>query len=267
MKRGLLAAAALVLPLRAALAAPDLASLRSAWGKHEDSFSSPAAGPAGQLTVTATEAFLESGAEDRNAALESLAADWRKASPEDPLLLEVRWRYGGWLWRGKRDAKTGRERVALVDRWDDAAFPWVQDAQARGKWFLFFGGQSMSGGGLGTSAGFNARVGTTFFRDRYDAAFTFNRSATDTGAGPKIKLTAVGFLGRALFRVPDTSWGYNLGGGVTVISGSNFDTENEVSALAGLNYYQQRGTWDVSLNFGDEGTRTLILGYSLFLNR
>lgn len=247
------------------LSAQDLASLHASWGKHADYFQGPTVGGAGQLRVTATEIFLEANTTGKKQALEELAASWRNVSAADPLLLEVRWRYGGWVWRGKRDAKTGREKVTLVDRWDDGSFPWVQESSVWGRWFLFMGGQSVSGGGIGSSSGFNLRLGTTLFRDKYDVAFTFNR--TSTGPSPKIELTAIGALGRALFRVPDTNWGYNIGGSVTTISGERFKTENELSLLGGLNYYQPTGTWDLSLNLGDEGTRTLILGYSIFLNR
>ncbi len=250
------------LPLRAS---PDMAALRDAWDKHASYFAEPALGGAGQLRVKATDAFLGARLPEKKAALAELAADWRRASPGDPLLMEVRWRYGGWIWRGKRDPKTGRERVSLVDRWDDGSFPWVQESSPWGKWFLFLGGQAVSGGDIGSSHGFNVRLGTTLFRDRYDAAFTFN--STSTGPAPKVKLTSLGALGRALFRVPDTHWGYNLGGGITVISGPGFDTENEFNVVGGLNLYQRGGSWDLSLNLGDEGTRTLVLGYSLFLNR
>jgi hypothetical protein len=261
---------ALVLSLLAAgaalHAAPDTAALQKAWGKHSSHFHGPTVGGAGQLRVTATEVFLEARPADKHKALEELAASWRAAGAADPLLIEVRWRYGGWLWRGKNGGKGGRETVALVDRWDDGSFPWVQNS-AFGKWFLFLGGQSVSGGGLGSSSGFSLRIGSTLFRDKYDVAFTFNRTSTANKPNPDIELTALGVLGRALFRVPGKNWGYNLGGSVTRISGENFDTENELSLLAGLNYYQRAGTWDLSLNLGDEGSRTLVLGYSIFLTR
>jgi hypothetical protein len=243
----------------------DRASLQAAWGKHASSFTDPVVGGAGHLRVTATEKFLKANPTRKKEALEKLAAAWRQASPKDPLLLEVRWRYGGWLWRGERGRTVGRERVSLVDRWDDASFPWIQESSPWGKWFLFVGGQGLSGGDTSPSSGFNVRIGTTLYRDKYDVAFTFNQ--TFTGSTPNTELTAVGIIGRALFRVPKTNWGYNIGGGATVLGGRNFDIENQFNLLGGLNYYQLKGTWDLSLNLGDEGVRTLILGYSVFLSR
>jgi hypothetical protein len=245
-----------------------LERLRAVWSPHASFFADPQVGWSGQLRVKATDGFLGARPSERSRALEGLAESWRSARPEEAgrdALLEVRWDHGGWLWRSRLDAKSGRENLSLVDRWDDGELVWMQESSSQGKWFLFLGGQSVSGGQVGSSSGLNVRLGSTLFRDKYDAAITFNQ--TSTGQNPKIKLQSVGFLGRALFRVPNTALGYNLGGQIASISGENFETEQELSLLAGLNYYMSKGAWDLALNLGDEGTRTLVVGYSIFLNR
>lgn len=262
----LLAAAPLLAAPAAKPSSDGTAALRADWAKHEAWFANPRLGPSKQLRVDATDDYLETRGVDKKRALEELAAAWRSrgTAGAEPFMLEVRWPYGGWIWEARRDAKSGREKLTMVDRWEDAGFPWIYEAATQDKWFLFLGGQSVSGGSIGSSSGFNARFGTTLLRGKYDVAVTFNR--TSTGPTPKIELNAFGLMGRALFRKSD-EWGYNIGGQIVAISGENLETENQVSALFGLNLYQGNGTWDLTLNLGDEGSRTLILGYSIFLSR
>ncbi len=217
--------------------------------------------------MEATRDFLETPPLRKKRILEEVSSDWlrafeaTKASRPELLLAEITWARGGWLWQVRRDEKTGEARMRLVDQWDDTRLPAMLDAVRKDKWFLFLGGQSVSGGKVGSSVGFNMRLGTTLFRDKYDLSFLFNK--TSTGPEPKTKATAYGVLGRRLFRLPN-QWGYNLGGQITAIKSSGFKAENEVGAVGGINYYLPKGTWDITLSLGDEGTRTLVIGYSIF---
>jgi hypothetical protein len=199
-------------------------------------------------------------------ALEDLADTWTHMARPGvvPLYIDVHWAYGGWLWEVVDTKSVGEKKLRLVDQWDDATAPWTAETSLRDRWFFFAGGQSVFGGDVGSSSGFNLRLGTTLFKNRYDLAFLFNK--TSTGPSPKVKATALGFIGRMLFRGPG-HWGYNVGGQLTSLSASGASADRQLSAVGGLNYYQGHGAWDMSLTLGDEGSRTLVLGYSIFFDR
>lgn len=269
MRRALALLVALTasVPLRAETPDRAITGLTGKWGAHSSWFSAPHLSSGGHLVVNATEEFLLAGRSAKKSALQELADSWRgllAGQAPAAVMIEVRGEVLGALWLAGPPDKSGKSRLSLVDRWDDTSFPWLSEAAQRDRWFLFAGGQSVSGGDIGSSTGFNLRLGTTLFHNRYDLAFLFNK--TSTGPTPKVKANAYGVVGRALFR-RSAHWGYNVGGQVTMISGSGSNEDKQLSAVAGVNMYEGRGSWDLSLTMGDEGSRTLVLGYSLFLTR
>jgi hypothetical protein len=269
MKRWLILAWLAAAPAMTLEAAdPVLARLQAQSSAYQENFSNPTRAALGHLQVTARDSFLALPPGQKKDALMSLAAAWVQALQEAgpaaaPVLLEVRWDHGGWLWLARTREGGGVQKVALLDRWDETG-PAPLAAAASGRWFFFLGGQSVSGGDLGSSSGVNVRLGTTLLKDRYDLSFLFNR--TSTGPSPKTKATALGVVGRMLFRLPGPL-GYNVGAQIVTIRATDAEDDKQASLVAGLNYYQSRGAWDLSLALGDEGDRTLVIGYSFYLTR
>ncbi len=77
----------------------------------------------------------------------------------------VQWPGGGELWTMKDIG------AVKLDSWSDKALPLGPNSQNGGRWFGFFGIQSMGGGDFPSSS-MNLRVGSTLFKNQYDLAYT-----------------------------------------------------------------------------------------------
>ena len=129
-----------------------------------------------------------------------------------------------------------------------------------GRWFGYLGGQLTRGGDLPANA-WTGRIGTTLFKDRYDAAISLSRNnfteVDDSG------VTTVGLVFRALYAYTPHA-GFNLGAQVDRVSAPGY-SHLSPSVLAGINIYLPGGSFDITLTHGERGNRGLLLGYTVYI--
>jgi len=228
---------------------------------HSTAFSDVNLAPDGELEFTATDAYINSSPLQQQAyVIDALHAWQAKPSPSEPAqknqLITVTWKGGGDLWNLQSD------KPVKVDQWSDNKLFYSQSNSETGRLFAFFGGQTIQGGGIDIT-GFNARFGTTLYKNRYDLAATITYASINST--PSVNTNSFGVVGRALFPLSEHV-GYNLGGQIvrTEAGGTN---EITPGLVAGLNFYAPTGSFDVTLSTIDAGRWSLLAGYTLFFDR
>ena len=150
----------------------------------------------------------------------------------------------------------------MLDNWSDRNISVGEKIQKHGRLFGYLGGQLMRGGDY-PSQGFMARLGTTFFRNRYDASIGYSHSS-DSGDS-SASYNTFDINGRVLFHY-SRQWGFNAGGQLN--RSSSGDSSSWTPALlGGINIYAPSGSFDTTLTYGKNGNRTITLGYSVFFMR
>lgn len=237
MKR-LTAALLLLLPLCAAAAPlpPQFESSRTA--------------AAGAVYLKAAKAYYDFTIGDKAAAVAAAAAALGLAGP-----VAVELDGGGELWEVKES------RVVKLDAWSDRNIYLGPKARRTGRWFASFGMQSMGGGDY-PSATMNLRLGTTLYKDRYDAAVSYDYSKPQDS---ELSRSSLGLVGRMLMPL-SRHGGWNLGAQVS--SSDNYGVKTTaVGLVTGLNVYLPRGSFDISFTLRDKGAYGLMAGYTVHLTR
>jgi len=161
----------------------------------------------------------------------------------------------GELWRIK-DGKAAR-----LDVWSDSSLPLAHGAARTGRWFATFGMQGMSGGDY-PSGTINLRLGTTLYRNRYDAAVSYDYYKLRDALEGR---TSLGLVGRALIPL-SAHGGWNIGGQLSSVD--NYGKKSgSIGVVTGLNVYLPGGSFDLTLNLRDKGGYGLLAGYTIFLTR
>lgn len=211
-----------------------------------------------QLILEATDVFISSAPKRRAWVTEALA-EWKRqldgaGIPEEQPLAVVAWKGAGSLWSLRQG------RAALLEEWADERPVVSGDRLGAGRFFGFLGGQVTRGGDF-DSSGFNARLGSTLFQNHYDMALTFAYATVGS-----VDARSFGILGRALFPLsPGVGW--NTGVQVSRFDPSSGDSISTLSAVAGLNFYLPGGSFDVTLQAGNNNTYGFLAGYTVFFTQ
>lgn len=214
-------------------------------------FSGAQMSPDGLLRLTAAESYLDLKGPERKAAVEARAAGYPGAA-----FAVVEHKGNGELWT----VSTGS--AALADAWSRGQLRFTGRARTAGRWFGHISGQFARGGDY-PSNGWTARLGTTLYNNRYDAAVSLSRSAfTDIdGSG----VTTFGLTGRALYSYTRHA-GLNLGLQLDRVSASGY-SDFSPALTGGVNIYLPGGSFDMSLVLGEEGRISLLAGYTVYIGR
>jgi len=143
----------------------------------------------------------------------------------------------------------------------------------RSRTFVFTGAQYSNLDDVVT-VGINMHLGSTFFNNRVDFAFTFGLLGADSSLSLNL-----GLLGRILFPVNQT-FGFHIGSQVlmslTTVSAqavagqttdTTFSTDVTVSALAGVNFFlTQKTSLCVSGVYDSNKSTSLLMGLTHFVN-
>jgi hypothetical protein len=205
--------------------------------------------PSGVLLLTAATGYFDLKTAEKKAAVERAAAKAPSAS-----VLSVESAGEGELW------SVAAGSAAVIDSWSEHVMRFGPRSRRAGRWFGYLGGQLTRGGDLPSNA-WTGRLGTTLFKNRYDAAVSLTRNSftevDDSG------VTTVGLTFRALY--PYTAHaGFNLGVQLDRVSATGYSRLSP-SALAGINIYLPGGSFDVTLTHGERGNRGLMAGYTVYL--
>jgi len=167
----------------------------------------------------------------------------------------VEWAGGGELWAIKNG------QASKMDSWSDRSLPLNERSSNKGRWFGSFGLQRMGGGDFSASS-MNLRVGSTLFQNRYDLAWTYDYYK------PAESLTYranMGLMARKLMPISRYG-GWNVGAQISMLNDYGVRS-GMLGLVTGLNIYLPRGSFDITLQFQDEGAYGLLLGYTVHLTR
>ncbi|KAF0124687.1 MAG: hypothetical protein FD189_2286 [Elusimicrobia bacterium] len=214
-------------------------------------FSGAEISPVGLLRLTAAEPYLDLKGPERRAAVETAAAPYPAAG-----FAVVEHKGNGELWT------ISQSSAALADTWSRKELRFTRRARTAGRWFGHISGQFARGGDY-PSNGWTARLGTTLYDNRYDAAVSLSRNTfTDIdGSG----VTTFGLTGRALYPYTRHA-GLNLGLQLDRVSASGY-SDFSPSATGGVNIYLPGGSFDMSLTYGAKGRVSLLAGYTVYIGR
>lgn len=148
-----------------------------------------------------------------------------------------------------------------LDVWSDRSTPLAHGSLKPGRWFASFGMQGMSGGDY-PSGTINLRLGTTLYKNRYDAAVTYDHYKLRDALDGR---TSLGLVGRALLPLSPHG-GWNIGAQVSSMDSYGNKTSS-IGLVTGLNVYLPGGSLDLTLNLRDKGGYGLMAGYTIFLTR
>ena len=214
-------------------------------------FAGVSAVPGGILRLAAAEPYVKLKEDGRRAAVEAQA----KARPGVALAV-VEYNGNGELWR---ISGAGAE---LADSWSRGEMRFARHARKAGRWFGHVGGQFVRGGDY-PSDGWTARLGTTLFKDRYDAALSLSRNSfteADDSA-----TTSLGLTVRALYPYTRHA-GLNLGLQLDRVSYTGY-SHLSPSVVGGINIYLPGGSFDISLSCGEYGRTSLLAGYTVYISK
>jgi len=205
--------------------------------------------PSGVLLLTAATEYFSLKTAEKKSAVERAAAKAPSAS-----VVSVAAAGEGELW-----SVTAGSATAL-DAWSDRGMRFGPRSRKAGRWFGYVGGQLTRGGDLPSNA-WTGRLGTTLFKNRYDAAISLTRNSfteiEDSG------VTTVGLTFRALYPYTEHA-GFNLGVQLDRVSTTGY-SHLSPSALAGINIYLPGGSFDITFTQGERGNRGLLLGYTVYI--
>jgi hypothetical protein len=205
---------------------------------------------AGAVYLKAAKTYYELNAGEKAAAVAAAAG---VLGLEKPVAVELDG--GGELWNVKEG------RAMKLDAWSDRNIYLGPKARRTGRWFASFGMQSMGGGDYPSST-LNLRLGTTLYKDRYDAAVSYDYSKPRDAV---LSRSSLGLVGRMLIPL-SRHGGWNLGAQVS--SSDNYGVKTTaVGLVTGLNVYLPRGSFDISFTLRDKGAYGLMAGYTVFLTR
>lgn len=214
-------------------------------------FSGARPGPGGLLRLEAAEPYLGLKGSERKAAVEG-----RTAAYPGTRLAVVEYRGNGELWTVAGGSAT------LADTWSRSQLRYTRHERTAGRWFGYAGGQFVRGGDS-PSNGWTGRLGTTLFKNRYDAALSISRSSlTDADDSA---MTTLGLTGRALYPYTRHA-GLNLGLQLDRVSYTGY-SHISPSAVGGINIYLPGGSFDLSLNYGESGRVALLAGYTVYISK
>ena len=209
-----------------------------------------------ELKLSATDLYRSSTPDQKKASVTEALKSWQETETEKKdQMAAVAWNGGGELWSARSD------KITKVGEWSDNQLHFSATTPPHGRLFAFFGGQMVQGG-VADVTGFNARIGSTLLKDRYDLAASISYASIDTT--PSVNTNSLGIVGRALFPLSERV-GYNLGGQL-VRSEINGTAQTTPGAVAGLNFFVPTGSFDITLSTLDAGRWSLLAGYTLFFN-
>lgn len=215
-------------------------------------FESSSANPSGTMVIKASKTYTAIPSIARSGTVLQAAAALA-LPPEKPFSVE--WPGGGELWAIKEGQAT------KLDSWSDRSLPLNERSSSKGRWFGSFGLQRMGGGDYPASS-MNLRVGSTLFQNHYDLAWTYDYYKP---AESQTYRANMGLMGRKLMPLgPHGGWNY----GVQLSMLNNYGVRSGTLGLVtGLNIYLPRGSFDITLQFQDEGVYGLLVGYTVYLTR
>ncbi|MEK6628672.1 MAG: hypothetical protein AABY53_08595 [Bdellovibrionota bacterium] len=209
-----------------------------------------------ELELSATDLYRSSTPEQKKASVNEALKGWQETEIEKKdQLASVVWSGGGELWSVQNN------KITKVGEWSDSQLHFSQTTPPHGRLFAFFGGQMVQGG-VADVTGFNARIGSTLFKNRYDLAVSLSYASIKTT--PSVNTNSLGVVGRALFPLSERV-GYNLGGQLVRTEIDSTPTTTP-GAVAGLNFFIPTGSFDVTVSTLDAGRWSLLAGYTLFFN-
>ncbi len=209
----------------------------------------------GVIHLNAGDKYLKQKKGERALELEPVLASAKSVLAKNTL--SVDYTGGGELW-----SLDEKGRASALDTWSDMNLNVNSKIQTRGRIFGYIGGQLMRGGDY-PSKGFTARLGTTLFQGRYDASVSYSHNSFDDidNSGSN----SVGLAGRALFRYTKKI-GLNIGGQINRVSYNGY-SDWSPGLMGGVNIYTPTGSVDVTLNYGEYGSKSLQLGYTVFISK
>ena len=214
-------------------------------------FTSSRVAPSGLLLLKAATGYFHLKDADKKSAVERAAA----AAPSVSVVA-VEAAGEGELW------SVAAGTAAALDSWSERGMRFEPRSRRAGRWFGYLGGQFARGGDF-PSNGWTGRLGTTLFKDRYDAAISLSQNSLSGISDSEV--TNIGLTLRALY--PYTAHtGLNLGGQLDRGSASG-GSSLTLAAVCGINIYLPGGSFDVSLSLGEEGRASLLAGYTVFISR
>lgn len=227
------------------------ASPGSIAGAFAGAFSGAQLSPDGLLRLKAAGPYLGLKGQERRSAVENAAAAYPGAA-----FAVVEYNGNGELWT------ISQSSAAPADAWSRKELRFTGRARKAGRWFGHISGQFARGGDY-PSDGWTARLGTTLYNNRCDAAVSLSRSAfTDIdGSG----VTTFGLTGRALYPYTRHA-GLNLGIQLDRVSASGY-SDFSPALTGGVNIYLPGGSFDMSLIMGEEGRLSLLAGYTVYIGR
>lgn len=220
----------------------------------------------GVLRLAPTAEYRSAPGPARATAASAAFASWREAAGKDADLLEVAHAGGGevWAWDERRGRAVRFESYDYAKQ--VAAAP---RGPTVGRWFMF-GGLQMTAQESLLQLFLNMRLGSFLYRDKIDAALTFDLGMTsfstpdtglDDGGSNVNSTTTFGVMGR--YHVPlSPRWRVHGGLQWNVTSGGGTSSDYP-NVLVGLSHSVGRGTFDVTARLGDNGGGTA--GYTLFI--
>lgn len=205
----------------------------------------------GVVRLKAAEPYLKWKKAERKAAVET---ESRAYSGVGAAVVE--YPGGGEIWTVEAGSAT------LADSWSRGGMRFGRRARKAGRWFGHVGGQFVRGGDL-PSNGWTGRLGTTLFKDRYDAALAVSRNTFTESDDSAV--TTLGLTARALYPYTEHA-GFNLGLQLDRVSYTGYSNVSP-SAVGGINIYLPGGSFDVSLSFGEAGRLSLLAGYTVYITK
>ncbi|HNT97286.1 MAG TPA: hypothetical protein PKK31_03355 [Elusimicrobiales bacterium] len=214
-------------------------------------FSGARMSPGGLLRLAPAGPYLGLKEKERRSAVENAAAAYPAAA-----FAVVEHNGNGELWT------ISQSSAALADAWSRRELRFTRHSRTAGRWFGHISGQFARGGDY-PSNGWTARLGTTLYNNRYDAAVSLSRNTFTNVEGSDV--TTFGLTGRALYPYTRHA-GLNLGLQLDRVSASGYSGFSP-AVTGGVNVYLPGGSFDMSLTFGEEGRISLLAGYTVYIGK
>ncbi|MBI4656244.1 MAG: hypothetical protein HY746_05795 [Elusimicrobia bacterium] len=206
------------------------------------------------INIKATELFISTDAKKQKEILMNICSGWNlEIKTEKPLLLSLHYANGGELYN------CGKEKINILNQWSDERLYFGNENIRRGRFFGFIGGQLMSGGDF-PATGFNLRLGTMLYKDKYDMAVTYDYNKMKDFDEPS---KSFGLIFRSLMPLSEHS-GWNLGAQMLYNDYSGFN-DTVLGVVSGINIYLSQGSFDITFNYQEKGVFGFIMGYTIFI--
>lgn len=211
--------------------------------------------PTGILYLKADKKYAEASEQTKSKSVEKACA---AVSDKTDKIVVVQFKAEGEIWVCEKG------HALKIDSWSNRFMHLSEQTRKTGRWFGYLGGQLVTGGDY-PAKGWTGRIGTTLLKNKYDAALSvsYNVFSDIKNSGT----TSIGLTGRKLFQYTQHT-GLNIGLRVDYsYSETSSDSEISPAILGGINFYLPQGSFDITLSFGEEGTISLMFGYTIFITK